>query len=405
MSITTIRAEAPQLLLSLIRSPEDYQAIVDSGLVPNDFGQLSRVMEFIREYRDRKGVFPDRSLLDHQFPSVLVEVTADLDFAIEEMKKWVIERRVEEALTAHVGGEIDLTGLIARLEEAKTLNPRYESVRYSDASVVERFEKWREYRDHPHAQTLLRGIRTGLPTLDKTRFGFEPGDFITIFGRPETGKSWLLANFGVTSWVSGHRVLYVSPEMSPQQVELRLDTLIAGQKGIYVSNRQMRLGEGIKEDEFQKLIELQHERKDFRIEERLPVEEIRSIVLEEKPKVVLIDGAYLLPGKGKQWERITDTCEALKAMANETGTIVIAVNQAIKDDKLVSRPPKVDEIAGGDATERQVDKLISIYNPEQIANSRYLGILKDRNGGWEQVRQNPLRLIFEVDRGIIREIP
>lgn len=401
----TISAEAPQLLLSLVKGPDQFAQILENGLVPSDFGSLSRVLEFISDYYEKKEIFPDTSLLNYQFPGVFLDVQADFDFALEETKKWVIEKRVESALSEHLAGNLDVPGLITRLEEARSISPRKELIRYSDAMVLERFEKWKEYRDHPKSSTILRGIRTGLPTIDKTRFGFEPGEFICIFGRPEQGKSLLLLNFGVTAWLSGHKCLYISPEMSVAKVELRFDTLVAGQLGIHISNKKLRLGEGITEPNYQKLIDAQKDRQDFRITTRMSAEEIHSIVVAEKPKVVLVDGTYLIPGKSKsQWERITETCESLKNTANETGCIVLAVNQAVKDNKLISRPPRVDEIAGGDATERQVDKLISIYNPDQMPNSRYLGILKDRDGGWEEARQNPMQLLFEPDRGIIREI-
>lgn len=395
---------APKLLLSLIRGEPDYQAVLSAGIQPGDFGPAAPVLGFIGEYRQRFGKFPDRSLLQEKYPDLIVEVEADLDFAIGEMRSWVQQHRVDDALVRYRNGDLNLSGLSAELEEAKRFG-QVEQARYSDQSIVERRADWDVTRNNPRNSLALRGFRTGIGSLDRTKFGWQRGDLVTIFGRPEAGKSFLLLWHAVTAWKSGHRILFISPELTTAEVEGRFDALVAGQNNIAISARGIRNGNGITEKDFDRLQTVMATRADWRtVSGSFTSGEIRDLVLDEKPRIVCVDGLYLLTDKADSaWMQVKQISGNLKRMAVDLGVVVLAVNQAVRDKKLMTQAPEPTDMAFGDALVRDSDKLLAIYNPDQVPDARYLAIQKDRSGGWAEVRGQPIVLDWRVDAGVIKE--
>ncbi len=400
------KVSAPQLLISLIRSEEDYHRVLDAGFSPADFGPIEPVFGFLVEYWQRFKNFPDVSLLRNKFPAVIVDVEADFDYALEEMRQHVSAQRVEAALLDHTTGQVDLSGLISRLEAARKLEIT-KPVRYSDAAIDSRLEAWETARDRPNSSSIITGLRTGIRSLDATRMGLQRSDLICLFARPETGKTFISLNIGVTAWLGGHKVLFISPEMSTEQIEGRFDGLVAGQQGITISQRLLRQGRGIEAEDYGHLSDMMRERRDWRtVDGSFTVEDVKALALEEKPRLLIVDGIYLLDSKTKgqkQWERITEISGSLKRFALDTGMIILMVNQAVRDERLVTRPPQPTDMAGGDSIVRDSDKLLSLYNHEQNQTSRYLNIVKDRAGGWSELRGVPIVLDWRLDQGIIRE--
>lgn len=69
-------------------------------------------------------------------------------------------------------------------------------------------------------------IPSGLPELDEKIFGWNMGEeLVTIMGRTNQGKSWLLMKFLMEAWSQGKRVGLYSGEMSAIQIGYRFDAL------------------------------------------------------------------------------------------------------------------------------------------------------------------------------------
>lgn len=68
----------------------------------------------------------------------------------------------------------------------------------------------------------LRGISTGLQTLDNRIGGFAPGDFIILGGRPSMGKTAFGVALGRMAARNGAGVSFISIEMPEEQVRQRL---------------------------------------------------------------------------------------------------------------------------------------------------------------------------------------
>ena len=67
-----------------------------------------------------------------------------------------------------------------------------------------------------------RGVTTGLEKLDEETGGFQPGDFVTIAGKPGMGKSALMGSISVHAAMAGVPTYVFSLEMSRKQWVNRL---------------------------------------------------------------------------------------------------------------------------------------------------------------------------------------
>ena len=84
------------------------------------------------------------------------------------------------------------------------------------------------------------GILSGYRELDEYMWGIKPSELLVIGGASSSGKSLLMMNMAINSWIGsndvasnskkpdeGHNILFFSLEMSKEQLEMRVDSNIA----------------------------------------------------------------------------------------------------------------------------------------------------------------------------------
>lgn len=75
------------------------------------------------------------------------------------------------------------------------------------------------------------GIRTGIPVLDNKFLGLHPGRTTIVSGYPSGGKSILAGQLCAEAFKEGHQTLFVSLEMSKQDLASRLMAYLAKMEG------------------------------------------------------------------------------------------------------------------------------------------------------------------------------
>lgn len=93
------------------------------------------------------------------------------------------------------------------------------------------------------------GVTTGFADVDTLLGGLHKGDLVYLAARPSVGKTATLLNVALAAAKSGKRVLFVSLEMSDDQVAQRLACIESG-----LNTRKLRQGE-IEDAEFLRLMD------------------------------------------------------------------------------------------------------------------------------------------------------
>ncbi len=242
----------------------------------------------------------------------------------------------------------------------------------------------------------LPGVTFGFPYIDEVSGGAQPGDAITIVGQTSVGKTFLALKVALSAYYSGKDVLIVSTEMPYVQLARRALAMEAG-----LSTTHLKMGR-LSYFGVQKAIEVSQHHVVVDGKEHylriLPgglfkrVDDIDLIIQEQRPHLMVIDGAYLLrlasPRNMARWEKAMEIMEQIKDAAMRLNTPIIATYQYNKE-----APGTIEGIAGTLAI-AQLSSIVFSYEFENKndANSsnpiqyRILKILKGRDGESGSIR-------------------
>lgn len=169
-------------------------------------------------------------------------------------------------------------------------------------------------------------VETGLPDVDYAiGGGVEPGEMVILGARPSHGKSMaaLQVIHNMTSF--GIPAVMVSEEMSSLALGKRVIQFASSVPEEYWSHEETKVSGHIKQHFSQRapcyVVE------SCRTAERAD-EAIRRAIEEHACKLVVVDYAQLLGGRGKtRYEQITTTSITLRQLASQCGVIVLVLCQ------------------------------------------------------------------------------
>jgi len=214
---------------------------------------------------------------------------------------------------------------------------------------------------------------TGFEDIDRTLWGFGPGQFVILAGRPSMGKSTLAVNFALNIAAAGTPVLFYSLEM--EILELAANAV---RKQAQVSFRDgMDIDGDAAWDSVESAVEWLRELPIYiEAPPSLTPSALRSharrMARQGKAGFIIIDYAQLLecPAEKGKWgggrvEELERVSRELKRLAKELQIPVLAVAQlnreAVKDD---NTEPMLWHLKGTGAFEQDADKVIFIYRPK-----------------------------------------
>ncbi len=231
-------------------------------------------------------------------------------------------------------------------------------------------------------------IPTGFPSLDRTLGGgARRGDLIVLGGDVGAGKSALALAIALRSTEAGHRVAFLSGEMSIERVleralamegRARIDDIRAG--ALDDATRAAIGGAAIR---------LRDRSPDIA---RLPsdgCESLRDLVRSSPDAaLVVIDSLQAIPeGKRAQDEELAEAVRRLKTAAMDAGRAVLLTSHLPHLDS--SRPdlrPRLDDFGALGALKHHADVVLGLYREELYQPDRAaegateLAVLKNRNG-------------------------
>jgi replicative DNA helicase len=292
---------------------------------------------------------------------------------------------------------------------------------YSRGEDVDIFDNWKMSYNHvKKAHDAVTsggsiGFPFGIPTLDKLTGGMQAPDLITIVARQGEFKTWMSLFFAANAAIGGGKVLYASLEMSPEQVALRVQTLMnrmlaktyADQFKDHFTNMGLMMG-AVDLDEYRQFLLRARKRlrKGFIVSNAQGGFNMSSMVAQcEKhhPDIAFFDyfglgvGTDMTRG-GENWVQAVQTSRMAKHSIARAFDIPFVLNaQANRASADSSDAPELHQISLTDALGADSDRVLAL---RLKGGELKMTVRKNRLGR----TGDTIKFETDIDRGIIDEI-
>jgi len=406
-----VTADLDLRLLASLPSVDAFELLEQQGIGEQAFGESGRaiyhyIAEVTREHRHLPRLQDLRATFN--LPDWVQRKPEEYDWLLSEFQRLRVARRVQEVVDRDVElyGEdpTELVGALIRDLGAISVDGSRTGT-LTDATAVARMDG---YERAAGSAEMIAGIPTGFGYFDAAqRIGWMRGELVGIIGRTYVGKTWILLYSGLRAWATGHRVLFLSPELPKDEAEARFDALVCGMNGVtvnlddlyrgYVPTDAQRLLAAKTAERGNWITLTSAEGQSFR------VTEIPRLIRQYQPDLVLVDGLPLIGGGGGRqvWEQIKDVSYGLKNIAQGAEIVIMVAHQANRSAHNTARPPGLHEISYGDAFAQACDRVLVLSQPRAQPNQLKVTVQKFRKG---RPAPGGIDLHFEPGHGKIFEL-
>lgn len=387
-----------QLIRALLDDPDGPTTLLKAKLPPKIFtSQEKPAYQFCVDHLAEHGVLPAESTLAHELGVTLPEADEPPTYWLNRLdtrhRYNVLRKAVQESREALQGNQ---SNKALALLEAAVLDLTEHKQRHDIVNVKEEAAGLIEQDLHLKQKLGMDfGIQTGWPYLDDLSGGFQPGDYISVVGRPGQGKSYLMLFIAIHMWqTTGKTPLFVSMEMLPLPLVQRVAAMLTQTP----SKLFMKAGLGgkAKDNVLSGLQQIADSDMPpfYIVNGNLSAKpsEVLALTKQLKPDCVFIDGAYLMQMDTPQtidWVRIKSTVEECKSTIAQGMSIpVVGSFQFSKPPKKVGKKdpkkdrPTLDDIGGSDAIAQISTMILGLLQDETIdtIERKRIEVLKGRNG-------------------------
>lgn len=233
----------------------------------------------------------------------------------------------------------------------------------------------------------ITGIETGWPVFDQTTGGYQRGDLISWVGRPELGKTYLILRQAWKAHEAGANVLFVTTEMTAEQIGRRHAAIALGINPQVLKNNTVSTYLERRLRSFYRDMVGSDGFRIFSVGMNSPVSSVEAFMQEFDPDLVVVDGAYLLkpsqPGRNmSRTEKITGVFDELKALTLETNRPFVVSTQFNRGAGKGGADGSLENIGYTDAIGTHSSIVASIrFGPTTNPRaSRWIQFLKGREG-------------------------
>lgn len=234
----------------------------------------------------------------------------------------------------------------------------------------------------------ITGIEVGWPGYDAITGGYQPGDLISVVGRPSQGKTYvLLQQAWYAHQMAGKTVLFVTTEMSTEQIVRRHASLALGvnptllRMNMISTHLQRRL------QQFYHAMAGADGFNIFSVGMNSQTSAVEALMQELDPDIVFVDGGYLMrPVTGaknmNRTERITGVYDDFRGITLESEKPMIVSTQFNRAAGKGGMEGSLENIGYTDAIGTHSSSVVAI-RPGPTVNpkaSRWLDFLKGREG-------------------------
>lgn len=400
-------SETERLLLASIKKADHILLLRQKyGITSSHFPYYPDESKFIWDYVLQYGIPPDSSLLLLQFPEFDTTGTDNFEWIAEEFDKVNITRQAaiifykgQEALEKDPYAALPL--VMSQLGKLATVEEEHRNVLDAEASK-NRLERYQRIATNVEEASFKLGIEP----LDAIPLRIKPNQLIGLIANTGVGKSWFMVKIAAEFYQAGKRVLFVSPELSNEELELREDVVLGRIMGYTFSHDALMFGRPIPISQYEEFLSKIGGRNDWvnydaSSDDKLGVSFLSALVQKEKPDVLVIDGIQFMDDEERSytsWEKMKSICKGLKRLAMKEKIIVFAVAQANRESAKHLGAAKMSEVADGYDFARFVDLLLSLGRVEGAGPVREIMVEKVRSG--KEIPQ-AFQVTFDPDVGDI----
>ena len=264
------------------------------------------------------------------------------------------------------------------------------------------------------------------PTLANRGIHINSGNFCVVYAPTGIGKSWLMLKFYLEWSLMGYSGIFLTYEMTERECAQRLYLLLLARfadelEGRYTL-RDLSNPKVYKSDVFKRDIALVKDKLPEGVElvikkpssaNGLKLHNIKALIESGRHHFYIIDGIYLMEEGKFNWDTFGEMIAGIKQLALQYNVPIIGTNQEAEvykkkdnnnnDNQSSTNMPK-SKSAFGQAIPRSADMLFYLGYSERAGlydqTARMLRVEKLRN---YKVPDYPIKLDFDVDKGIIKE--
>lgn len=398
-------------VLNRVLTDKHLGLITENGLDKSFFSQYKEEYDFITRHVSEYGNVPDDATMLEKFPGFeLLDVT--------ETDRYLIDAIYEERMYNEMVPILNTAAEKMQndsMEAVKFILPKVqkllETSRFAGGQDImkntsKRWEYYQSLKDNPE----LLGISTGLKELDLILGGWLPGEeLVTIAGRPNQGKSWILDIFLAKAWEQGKRVLLYSGEMSHELIAARVDTIVSG-----LSNNAIQragLDEQGEKRYRQHLQDVEEKGVPFIVvtpkdlgNKYLTMTMLDTLIQKYNPDIIGIDQLSLVADERGERDplriQIGHITQDAFQLSTKYGKPILLDVQANRNaqERDPNSPPDLEDLSEGDATGQNSSRVLTI---RQTKEGLKIGVKKNRYG------QNNVTLTYcwTVDKGHLTFMP
>jgi replicative DNA helicase len=323
-------------LISAIVYEKDFLRAQDKGIRGSHIVGTAEVQiwKFIHDYFNEYRTTPAADIIKQKFDVVLPSVSESLNYWIDEVRKRTLFNDMNE-MFASISEKIakdDPTDAYAALrtfvkEKELDLSSELQIKEVTDLKgvFIQRYED---------AKAGKRGIDTPWETMNQWTMGWWPKDLSFVIARSGVGKTFWLLCAAIAALKAGKSVLFVSCEMSTDDLASRFYSMMF--KKQYSAVRKGRLS-FFEEGEMKRQIEEFESTNKLEImdaERGLDIIRIERAIERSRADLVLVDSAYRIKPRQKardRFEAMSYVVDDLKSFAQLYQKPIVATTQVNRE--------------------------------------------------------------------------
>jgi replicative DNA helicase len=353
---------------------------IDESFFLSD-SQTIEVFRFIRDHYHTEttyGAVPSWELLSSRFFGFpWVGSNDTIQTLCQELRRYKMRAQlltITEEIVSTV--EIDPNKALDALKDA-TVRLTAEHDISSDLLLSQAYDRLLEDYTNIATHNGITGIPWPWEILNEDTQGMHPGNFIVLYGRPKSLKTWMALYIAANAYMKNQRVLIYSLEMSEKDILRRVASIICGID--YGKFKKAQLDPATQEKVWQTLLVMRDEEKlrpnkqgrcsailaVHPRSESSGISTLQAKIREFQPDLVIVDGMYLMRDDRQRtrsidWKSVAHISQDIKQTASIFNIPIIAVTQANR--KAESDPKKADmmELAYADALAQDCDLCIRV---------------------------------------------